>query len=485
MKKKLIQGVTTLAAIVEKTYGPMGASVFIDRKMASPIMTKDGVTVAKSIFLEDPVEAMGAEIAKEAANRVDREVGDGTTTTISLIHSILKSIPIKTTTIRPYYDDIMGYLDRRLDQHRMEATNQHIESIASSASRSPIIGKMISQAVESMGHTGITIQQLYGEGIELKISDGFELNRGWIDPRFADQGSNSWISSMTKVLILSDPLLSREDMNRIVECQRSIECGGVLLIIVPQVSAEVLAVAIGSSPAICIVQAPLSDDKQLAILEDISIFTGGQVVGRTYGTSIDDLSIPGKKANYLGWGIDTRVTALNTVIGRGKGDEGSRARIDLLTKIISSSHPRDVPFYQSRIAHLKGSTAILYLGGRTDIETGNLIFMATDAIRSAEAALEGGVVPGSASIPAALSGFFSTSEPTHDDILLALRRPSTLLGGTDLQKDKFFGVNLETHELRDLVGMGILEPAKTVRKYVEVSLGAVESILSCGAVIYE
>lgn len=401
-REKMLKGLTKLATAVATTLGPRGRTVIIDRKFGAPLITKDGVTVAKEIFLPDPFENMGAQIIREAATKTNDTAGDGTTTATVLAYS-LASEGAKMVASGHDPMEIKKGIDLGI-QKAMECVQQlkkevkHKEDIFNvasiSANSDTIIGSHIADAIEHVGKDGVvTVEESRTMETYVDYVEGMQYDKGYLSPYFSTS-EDLTVTYNDPIILLYDKTISNvQSLRYILEMAQRIDKP--LLIIAENVEGDALTMLVLNHLKgilrVCAVKAPGFGDRQKEMLEDIAILTGGTVISEDVGLTLGDV-----KPETLGRCGQVKVTARNTTIVDGIGDpEAVKARIALLhTQIAEATSDYEKEKLQERLAKLSGGVAVINVGAATEVEMKEKKHRVEDALSTARAAIEEGIVPG-------------------------------------------------------------------------------------------
>ncbi|MEO1043693.1 MAG: chaperonin GroEL [Pseudomonadota bacterium] len=490
-RERMLKGVDTLANAVKVTLGPKGRNVVIDKSFGAPRTTKDGVTVAKEIELEDKFENMGAQLIKEVASKTNDIAGDGTTTATVLAQAIVKEGAKSVAAGMNPMD-----LKRGIDL----ATTQVLETIKSnstpvegsqgitqvgtiSANGEASIGEMIAHAMDKVGNEGvITVEESKTAETELDVVEGMQFDRGYLSPYFVTNAEKMSVELEDPFILLHEKKLSNlQSMLPLLESV--VQSSRPLLIIAEDVEGEALATLVVNKLRgglkVAAVKAPGFGDRRKAMLEDIAILTGGQTVSEDLGIKLENVGL-----DMLGTAKRVVINKDDTVIVDGAGDkgdiEGRTAQIRAQIDETSSDYDREK--LQERLAKLAGGVAVIKVGGATEVEVKERKDRVDDALNATRAAVEEGIVPGGGSALLYASKGLEGLTGENDDqtagvaiVRRALQAPirqivenageegSIVVGKLLEQADTKFGYNAQTGEFGDLTAMGIVDPAKVVR----------------------
>ncbi|MCR4623257.1 MAG: chaperonin GroEL [Alphaproteobacteria bacterium] len=501
-RSKMLEGVDTLASAVKVTLGPKGRNVVIQRSFGSPKITKDGVSVAKEIELSDKFENMGAQMVKEAASKANDLAGDGTTTATVLTQAIVKeSLKVVASGVNPI--DLKRGIDAGVDAvtemlktvSKKISTNEEIAQIGTiSANGDSSVGEMLSQAFEKVGKEGvITVEEAKSLQTELEVVEGMQFDRGYCSPYFVTNPEKMTCELESPFILLHEKKLSvLQPMLPVLE--KVAQSGRPLLIIAEDIEGEALATLVVNKLRgglkVAAVKAPGFGDRRKAMLEDIAILTGGQVISEDLGIKLDSIDM-----NMLGTAKRVFIDKENTTIVDGAGAaENIAARCgQLRTQIEETTSDYDREKLQERLAKLSGGVAVVRVGGATEIEVKERKDRVEDAINATRAAVAEGIVPGGGiALLRAVKVLANVTTASGDeklgiDILKrALQAPArqiidnagldaSLVVGKILENDSFnYGFDARSGEYCDMLKSGIIDPVKVVR----IALQSAASIAS-------
>ena len=493
-RSKMIAGVNVLADAVKVTLGPKGRNVVIDRSFGSPHITKDGVTVAKEIYLKDKFENMGAQLVREVSSKTNDIAGDGTTTATVLAQAILNE-GIKSVTAGMNPMDLKRGIDLavRAVVENIKATakpasdTKAIEQVGSiSANSDTTVGKLIAQAMERVGKEGvITVEEGSGFEDSLDVVEGMQFDRGYISPYFANKQDTLTAELENPFILLVDKKIG--NIRELISVLEAVaKTGKPLLIIAEDVEGEALATLVVNNMRgiikVCAVKAPGFGDRRKAMLQDIAILTGGTVISEEIGMSLEQTTL-----EHLGTAHKVTVSKENTVLVDGAGDAAQIAdRVQQIrAQIEESTSEYDKEKLQERVAKLAGGVAVIKIGAATEIEMKEKKDRVDDALHATRAAVEEGVVAGGgvALVRAAkaLDGVVGANDDQNVGINILRRaieaplrqivanagdEPSVVINAVKNGEGNF-GYNAATGEYGDMLEMGILDPAKVTRSALE------------------
>lgn len=508
-RRGMERGLNLLADTVKVTLGPKGRNVVLDKKWGAPTITKDGVSVAKEIDLEDPYERIGAELVKEVAKKTDDVAGDGTTTATvlaqALVHEGLRNVSAGSNPIelKRGIDAAVAAIVAQLhkDSKPVE-TSEQIAATASISANDPEIGKIIAQAFEKVGSEGVvTVEETNAFDTTLETTEGMRFDKGYLSAYFVtDNERQEAVLEDAYVLLVESKITNVKDLLPVLE--KVMQTGKPLLLIAEDVEAEALATLVvnkirGTFKSVA-VKAPGFGDRRKAMLQDMAVLTGGQVISETVGLSLEnaDLDLLGRAGKIV-------VTKDETTIVSGAGEkdalEGRKNQIKAEIENTDSDYDREK--LQERLAKLSGGVAVIKSGAATEVELKERKHRIEDAVRNARAASEEGLVAGGgvALIQAAnqvLDGLTLTGdEATGVNIVrVAISAPlkqiaenAGLEGGVIADRvadmDPGFGLNAATGEYGDLMAEGISDPVKVTRSALQNAASIAGMFLTTEAVV--
>ncbi len=506
-------GVTKLAKAVKVTLGPKGRNVILERKYGAPLITKDGVTVAKEIELENPFENIGAQLVKEVASKTSDVAGDGTTTATVLAEAIflegMKNVTAGANpqALRRGFEKATQTLVEELRNLSKDVSNsQEIAYVgAISANNDMQIGKLIADAMDKVGKEGvITVEEAKGTETTLEVVEGMQFDRGYLSPYFVtDPETMEAVLEDAFVLVHDKKISVMRDLLPVLE--RIAQSGRSLLLIAEDIEGEALAMLVVNklrgTLKVCAVKAPGFGDRRKQMLEDIAILTGGQVISEELGFKLENVQI-----EDLGKAKKVVVDKDNTTIVEGAGDkkriEGRINEIRVLIEKATSDWDKEK--LQERLAKLAGGVAVIKVGAPTETEMKEKKARVEDALHATRAAVEEGIVPGGGvalirTLPALdkLAKQVQGDEKIAVEILRkALVEPlkqiannaghdgSVVVNRVMSEKDDF-GFNAETETYENLSKSGVLDPTKVVRCALENAVSIASLLLTTEAMIVE
>jgi len=509
-RDSLKKGVDTLADAVKVTLGPKGRNVILDKKFGAPSVTKDGVSVAKEIELEEPIENMGAQLLKEVASKTADDAGDGTTTATVLAQAIfnhgIKNVAAGANPmdIRRGVDKAVAHIvDGLRAQSKEISTNDEIEQVATvSANNSSEVGKMISEAMDKVGKDGvITVEEAKGTETEVKTVEGMQFDRGYLSPYFVTNTDKMEAELESPYILIYDKKISNmKELLPVLEA--TAQTGKPLLIIAEDVEGEALATLvvnkIRGSLKIAAVKAPGFGDRRKAMLEDIAILTGGTVISEERGYKLENATI-----DYLGTADKINIDKDNTTIVNGAGTaEDIEARVNQIKQQIeNTTSDYDREKLQERLAKLSGGVAILYIGAATEVEMKEKKDLVDDALHATRAAVqEGSVAGGGVALIRAAANLdkLTLDNPDQDTgvaiVKAAVEAPirtivenaggeaSVVVNAVKAEKDDY-GYNAGTEEYVNMFKAGIIDPTKVTRLALENAASIAGLLLTTEAVV--
>ena len=510
-REELKKGVDELADAVKVTLGPKGRNVIIEKKFGAPHITKDGVTVAKEIELEDPFQNMGAQLVKEVASKTGDDAGDGTTTATVLAQAIvnvgLKNVAAGATPVvlKRGIDKAVAKVVEGIKAQAQEVGDdfEKIESVARiSANNDSEIGQLIAEAMKKVKKEGvITVEEAKGTDTTVDIVEGMQFDRGYISPYFVTNTEKMECEMDTPYILIYDKKISAlKDMLPVLEA--TAQTGRPLLIIAEDVDSEALATLVVNrlrgSLKICAVKAPGFGDRRKEMLEDIAVLTGGVVISEEKGLKLESTTI-----EMLGRAEKITVNKENTTIVNGMGSKDSiAARVaQIKAQIETTTSDYDREKLQERLAKLAGGVAVLYIGAASEVEMKEKKDRVDDALSATRAAIAEGIVPGGGvayirCIPA-LDGLKGANEDETTGIEIVKRaieeplRQITANAGVEgavvVQKVKDgegdFGYNARTDTYENFFAAGVIDPAKVTRVALENAASIAGMFLTTECVI--
>jgi chaperonin GroEL len=512
-RERIRRGVDTLAEAVKVTLGPRGRTVVLDRGFGPPQIVNSGVVVAKAVELEDRFENMGAQLLREVAARTSESAGDGTTTATVLAHALVQEgLKYLAAGMNPM--DLKRGMEEGIERVVAElramaqpcSSSQEIAHVAAiSANNDRSIGDLVARAMEKVGRDGaVSIEDGSGMSSELEVVEGLQFDRGFLSAYFInDAEKQCTVLEDAAVLLYDQKLSSIQDLLPLLEA--TAKAGSPLLVIAEEVDADALATlvvnAIRGVIKTCAVKAPGFGERRKAMLQDIALVTGGQVISPELGLSLEKA-----KLEHLGRARRVVVDKENTTVIGGAGDaQRIRDRIEALKKErreATSDYDREK--LDERIAKLAGGVAVIKVGAATETELKERKLRVEDALHATRAAVEEGIVPGGgvALLRArkALQGLAlptldedsglkivarALEEPLRRIVLNAAQEPSIVLERVEASGERAFGYNAARREYGDLVEMGVIDPAKVTRLALQNAGSIASLILTIDCVVAE
>ena len=510
-REELKNGVDALADAVKVTLGPKGRNVIIEKKFGAPHITKDGVTVAREIELEDPFQNMGAQLVKEVASKTGDQAGDGTTTATVLAQAIV-NVGLKNVAAGANPMDLKRGIDKavsavvegiKAQSQEVDNDFKKIENVARvSANNDEEIGKLIAEAMEKVSKDGvITVEEAKGTDTTVDVVEGMQFDRGYISPYFVTNSEKMECEMDSPYILLYDKKISNlKDMLPILEAVA--QSGRPLLIIAEDVDNEALATLVVNrlrgSLKICAVKAPGFGDRRKEMLEDIAILTGGTVISEVKGMQLAQATI-----NDLGTAEKVTVNKDNTTIVNGAGSKEAIAQrvAQIKAQIETTTSNYDKEKLQERLAKLSGGVAVLYIGAPSEVEMKEKKDRVDDALSATRAAIAEGIVPGGGVAYIRTLSKLDELKGEHDDettgiaiIRRAIEEPMRQImenagveGAVILQKVKDgkgdFGFNARTDTFENFFETGVIDPAKVTRVALENAASIAGMFLTTECVI--
>ncbi len=510
-RNRMLTGVNILANAVKVTLGPKGRNVVIDKSFGAPRITKDGVTVAKEIELEEKFENMGAQMVKEVASRTNDEAGDGTTTATVLAQAIVRE-GLKSVAAGMNPMDLKRGIDMATDKvvESIKAAAREVkdsDEVAQvgtiSANGEEEIGRQIADAMQKVGNEGvITVEENKGLETETEVVEGMQFDRGYLSPYFVTN-PDKMVAELEDCLILlhEKKLSSLQPMVPLLESV--IQSSKPLLIIAEDVEGEALATLVVNKLRgglkIAAVKAPGFGDRRKAMLQDIGILTGGQVISEDLGMKLENVTM-----DMLGSAKKVTITKDETTIVDGDGDKAEiEARVaQIRQQIEETTSDYDREKLQERVAKLAGGVAVIRVGGMTEVEVKERKDRVDDALNATRAAVQEGVVVGGgvalvqgAKALAKLKGKNSDQDAGINIVRKALEAPlrqiaenagvdgAVVAGKIRESSDSSFGFNAQTEEYGDMFKFGVIDPAKVVRTALEDAASVASLLITTEAMV--
>ena len=511
-REKMLNGVDTLANAVKVTLGPKGRNVVIEKSFGAPRTTKDGVTVAKEIELEDKLENMGAQMLREVASKANDVAGDGTTTATVLAQAIVREGMKRVAAgmnpmdlkrgIEKAAADVVGHLET--SSKKVSANSEIAQVGAISANGDNEIGDMIAQAMDKVGNEGvITVEEAKSLETELEVVEGMQFDRGYLSPYFVTEAEKMSVELEDPYILLNEKKLSSLQplvplLESVVQTQRP------LVIVAEDVDGEALATLVVNKLRgglkVAAVKAPGFGDRRKAMLQDIAILTGGQVISEDLGIKLENVTL-----DLLGTSKRVNISKDDTTIVDGAGSKADiEARVSQIRRQIEdTSSDYDREKLQERLAKLAGGVAVIKVGGATEVEVKERKDRVDDALNATRAAVEEGILPGggTALLRAAQAitakGLNADEQAGIDIVRKALEAPirqiaenagiegSVVVANVLAQNSAAHGFNAQTEAYGDLVSMGVIDPAKVVRSAIQNATSVASLLITTEAGIAE
>ncbi len=512
-RTRMQKGVDILTDAVKVTLGPKGRNVILDKAFGAPRITKDGVTVAKEIELEDKFENMGAQMVREVASKTNDEAGDGTTTATVLAQSIVRE-GCKAVAAGMNPMDLKRGVDAAVDavvqelrkRSKKVSSDEEIAQVGTiSANGQTDIGDMISDAMQKVGKEGvITVEEAKSLATELEVVEGMQFDRGYVSPYFVTNAEKMFAELEDPYILLHEKKLSSLQamlplLEKIVQSTRP------LLIIAEDVEGEALATLVVNKLRgglkVASVKAPGFGDRRKAMLEDIAILTGGQVVSEDLGIKLENVTL-----DMLGQAKKISITKEETTIveGAGKKSEIQGRCNQIRQQIDETSSDYDREKLQERLAKLAGGVAVIRVGGATEVEVKEMRDRVEDAMNATRAAVEEGIVTGGGVALLRATRVLDKVETANDDqrvgveiVRKALQAPvrqiaenagvegSIVVGKLLEKKEQAFGYNAQTDKYEDLVKAGVIDPMKVVRTALQDAASVAGLLITTEAMVAE
>ncbi len=508
----LKRGVDKLADAVKVTLGPRGRNVVIEKSFGAPNVTKDGVTVAKEIELDDKVENMGAQMVKEVASKTSDNAGDGTTTATVLAQAIV-SAGLKNVTAGANPMDLKRGIDKAVTaivaslaelSQEIDDRNEIAQVGTISANNDEFIGNLIADAMEKVGKDGvITVEEAKGTDTTLDTVEGMQFDRGYLSPYFVtDSEKMTAVLEDPYILIFDKKISNMKDLLPVLE--KVVQTGKPLLIIAEDVEGEALATLVVNklrgSLKIAAVKAPGFGDRRKAMLEDIAILTGGTVISEERGYKLENATL-----DFLGQAASVTIDKDNTTVvdGAGKADDITARVNQIKSQIETTTSDYDREKLQERLAKLSGGVAVLYIGAASEVEMKEKKARVEDALHATRAAVEEGIVPGggvallrTVAAVDSLEADNADEKVGFDIIRKAVEAPLRTIsnnagieGAIVVQKvyegTGAFGYNARTEVYEDLVKAGVIDPTKVTRTALQNAASVAGLLLTTEAVVSE
>ena len=500
-RKALEVGVDTLADAVKITLGPKGRNVVLDRGFGAPMITNDGVTIAKEIELKDPIENLGAQIVKEVATKSNDVAGDGTTTATVLAQALIKEgLKMVASGANPVFirrgmelasKKVIEELTKRA---KKVESNEEIAQVGAISAGDIEIGQLIAQAMEKVGESGvITVEEARSLDTTLEVVEGMQFDNGYLSPYMVSDSERMVVEMDNPFILITDKKIANmKELLPILE--KTVELGRPMLIIAEDVEGEALATLVVNKLRgtlnIAAVKAPAFGDRRKAMLQDIAILTGGEVISEEKGIKLETADL-----NFLGQAKKVRITKDNTVIVDGLGEKDEiQARIgQIKNSIAETTSDYDREKLQERLAKLAGGVAVIKVGAATETEMKERKLRIEDALNATKAAVEEGIVPGGGTILIQIAKAIEDFKLEGEEglgveivkkALSAPLRQIVINAGIDAgvviekvkNSENGIGFDAAKEEYVDMVKAGIIDPAKVTRSAIQNAV-SVSSVL--------
>ena len=512
-RDKMLRGVDILANAVKGTLGPRGRNVVLDKSFGAPRITKDGVTVAKEIELEDKFENMGAQMVREVASKTSDQAGDGTTTATVLAHAIVRegakavAAGMNPMDLKRGIDLAVDAVVDELKKHSKKLTsNDEIAQIATiSANGDREIGRFLADAMKKVGNEGvITVEEAKSLETELEVVEGMQFDRGYISPYFVTDAEKMRVELDDPYIFIHEKKLSAlQPMLPLLEAV--VQSGKPLLMIAEDVEGEALATLVvnrlRAGLKVAAVKAPGFGDRRKAMLQDIAILTGGNFISEDLGTKLENVTL-----NMLGRAKKVTIDKDNTTIVSGAGKKSEiEARIkQIKAEVEDTTSDYDREKLQERLAKLAGGVAVIRVGGATEVEVKERKDRVDDAMHATRAAVEEGILPGGGLALLRATAALAKLKPANDDqrhgvesVKRALTWParqiaenagedgSIVVGKVLESKDYAWGFDAQTAEYSNLFAKGIIDPTKVVRSALQDAASIAGLLITTEAMVAE
>ena len=500
-RKALEVGVDTLADAVKITLGPKGRNVVLDRGFGAPMITNDGVTIAKEIELKDPIENLGAQIVKEVATKSNDVAGDGTTTATVLAQALIKEgLKMVASGANPVFirrgmelasKKVIEELTKRA---KKVESNEEIAQVGAISAGDVEIGQLIAQAMEKVGESGvITVEEARSLDTTLEVVEGMQFDNGYLSPYMVSDSERMVVEMDNPFILITDKKIANmKELLPILE--KTVELGRPMLIIAEDVEGEALATLVVNKLRgtlnIAAVKAPAFGDRRKAMLQDIAILTGGEVISEEKGIKLETADL-----NFLGQAKKVRITKDNTVIVDGLGEKNAiQGRIEQIkNSIAETTSDYDREKLQERLAKLAGGVAVIKVGAATETEMKERKLRIEDALNATKAAVEEGIVPGGGTILIQIAKAIEDFKLEGEEglgveivkkALSAPLRQIVINAGIDAgvviekvkNSENGTGFDAAKEEYVDMVKAGIIDPAKVTRSAIQNAV-SVSSVL--------
>jgi chaperonin GroEL len=512
-RERMLHGVDILANAVKVTLGPKGRNVVLEKSFGAPRITKDGVTVAKEIELEDKFENMGAQMVREVASKTSDSAGDGTTTATLLAHAIVregaKSVAAGSNPmdLKRGIDLAVGAVVNELKAKAKKVTsNEEIAQVGTiSANGDSEIGRFIAEAMQKVGNDGvITVEEAKALDTELEVVEGMQFDRGYISPYFITDADKMRVEIENPYILINEKKLS--NLQTILPLLEAVvQSGKPLLVIAEDVEGEALATLVVNKLRgglkVAAVKAPGFGDRRKAMLQDIAVLTGGQVISEDLGIKLENVTL-----DMLGHAKKVVITKDDTTIVDGAGKKADiEARVaQIKQQIEDTTSDYDREKLQERLAKLSGGVAVIKVGGATEVEVKEKKDRVDDALNATRAAVEEGILPGGGVALIRSQKVLDQVKTANEDqkvgvniVRRAVQAPARQIAensgedgavvvGKIVDKDVYaFGFNAATGEYGNLVKQGVIDPAKVVRTALQDAASVAGLLITTEAMVAE
>ena len=512
-RERMLRGVDTLANAVKVTLGPKGRNVVIDKSFGAPRITKDGVTVAKEIELEDKFENMGAQMVREVASKTNDLAGDGTTTATVLAQAIVRegakavAAGMNPMDLKRGIDAAVAAVVKDIEKRaKPVASSAEVAQVGTiSANGDATIGKMIAQAMQKVGNEGvITVEENKSLDTEVDIVEGMKFDRGYLSPYFVTNADKMRVEMDDPYILINEKKLS--SLNELLPLLEAVvQTGKPLLIVAEDVEGEALATLVVNKLRgglkIAAVKAPGFGDRRKAMLQDIAILTGGQAISEDLGIKLENVTL-----NMLGRAKKVMIDKENTTIVNGVGKKADiEARVQQIkAQIEETTSDYDREKLQERLAKLAGGVAVIRVGGATEVEVKERKDRVDDAMHATRAAVEEGILPGGGVALLRASEQLKRIRTQNDDqktgveiVRKALSSPArqiainagedgSVIVGKVLEKEQYsYGFDSQSGEYGNLVSKGIIDPTKVVRAAIQNAASVASLLITTEAMVAE
>lgn len=512
-RDRMLRGIDTLNNAVKVTLGPKGRNVVLDKSFGAPRITKDGVTVAKEIELEDKFENMGAQMVREVASKTSDQAGDGTTTATVLAHAIVRegakavAAGMNPMDLKRGVDLAVEAIVEDLKKNSKKVTsNEEIAQVGTiSANGDQEIGRFLAEAMKKVGNEGvITVEEAKSLETELEVVEGMQFDRGYVSPYFVTNADKMRVEMEDPYLLIYEKKLSGlQELLPLLEAV--VQTGKPLVIVAEDIEGEALATLVVNKLRgglkVAAVKAPGFGDRRKAMLEDIAILTGGQAISEDLGIKLENVTI-----NMLGRAKKVTIEKENTTIVSGggkKSDIGARI-VQIKAQIEETTSDYDKEKLQERLAKLAGGVAVIRVGGATEIEVKERKDRVDDAMHATRAAVEEGILPGGGVALLRATKVLEKLKVQNDDqkvgvqiVRKAISAPArqiainagedgSVIAGKILEKDQYgFGFDAQTGEYVNMMSKGIIDPTKVVRAALQGAASVAGLLITTEAMVAE